>query len=136
MLYVPCSFNGEKALLRRKNACAVLFRVFIELSLDEFGRTNKITLTILQNMKPGEKPKMKDMTLLQKLNAVAKFMEQEGLCSKPELKEVRTAVSDPSAIFSTETLNAYVHNVNYAPKPDNLIIAWNNMQRFIEALWQ
>lgn len=35
-----------------------------------------------------------------------------------------------------ESLNAYVHNVSYNPKGQELKVAWDDFQAFIEELWK
>ncbi len=105
-----------------QNACAVMLRVFLELSLDEYSSVKTI-------------PFPKDPYLVQKLNKVADYLEKNGLMTKAELKPVRVACSSPNALFSTNTLNAYVHNPNLAPKAKELKETWDDMQKLFETIW-
>ncbi len=105
-----------------QNACAVMLRVFLELSLDEYSSVKTI-------------PFPKDPTLVQKLNKVADYLEKNGLMTKAELKPVRVACSNPNTLFSTHTLNAYVHNPNLAPKAKELKETWDDAQKLFETIW-
>ena len=107
---------------RFTNSGAVMLRVFLELSLDEYICTKKVTVP-------------REGRLAQKLSAVADHMERAGVLDRAALKPVRVAASSRDALFSTDTLHAYVHNKHFAPKPSELKITWDNMQPFMEALW-
>jgi hypothetical protein len=105
------------------NAVAVLLRVFLEASLDNFIEINKI------ESHSNDK-------LHQKITKVAKHMEDNGLLSNHELKPLRNAASVPNSLFSTNTLNAYVHNSIIQPKPTELNATWNEMEPFMKKLWE
>lgn len=104
------------------NACAVMLRVFLELSLEEYAKLKSIVFP-------------KDPTLAQKLQRVAEHIENNGLMTKTELKPVRVAYSSQDALFSTNTLHAYVHNKDFAPKSRDLKETWDTMQKFLETIW-
>lgn len=107
-----------------ENAAAILLRVFIEQSVDAFIDEYKL-------------PKVnKDNKLRVKIEAVAKYLEGNSLLNKYELKPIRTAASNPHSILSVDTFNAYVHNRHLAPIPNDLKTAWDNMQKFVETIWQ
>jgi hypothetical protein len=109
---------------RYTNACAVLLRVFIELSLDCFIEKLKV-------------PKVNiDSKLREKVVESATFLETNGFADKHICKGIRSAVSNRNDLLGVETLNAYVHNPRFAPTPDNLIISWDNVQAFIEKIWE
>ena len=105
-----------------ENACAVMLRVFLELSLDEYSTVKGILFP-------------KDPSLVQKLNKVADHLEKNGLMTKAELKPVRVACSNPNSLFSANTLNAYVHNPNLAPKAKELKETWDDVQMLFETIW-
>jgi hypothetical protein len=104
------------------NCAAVMLRVFLELSLDEYVRSKRISIR-------------GDLTLTKKLLAVADYVAKEGLLEKNKLKPVRVAASSRDALFSTDTLHAYVHNKDFAPKAGDLKTTWDNMQPFMETIW-
>lgn len=119
------------------NSCAVVFRVFVELSVDEYAQRHKISLKVFPKPKKGAQtpPKPKDMALREKLKTVSEEMAAKGICTKDELRGVRTLVSKQYHVLSIDTLNAYVHNKDYNPTDTDLKQTWDNIQVFIERLW-
>ena len=105
-----------------ENACAITFRVFLELSVEEFAATKNITFH-------------RNDSLAKKIREVANYVESNKLMPRDELKPVRVAYSTPDNLVSTNTLNAYVHNPNLAPKSDDLKITWDNFEKFFKAMW-
>lgn len=107
-----------------ENAVGVLFRVFIELSIDTYldkFPINKIT---------------PQTSLRQKVIDVSLHMEQNAVANKNELKGIRSAVNNQHDMLSMDTFNAYVHNRHLSPIAKNLITSWDNIQTFITKLWQ
>lgn len=107
-----------------ENAVGVLFRVFIELSIDAY-----LDKYPVQNITVDSK-------LKQKVIDVTLHMEQSGVSKKNELKGIRSAVNNQHDILSMDTFNAYVHNRHLSPIAKNLITSWDNIQIFITKLWQ
>jgi uncharacterized protein YjgD (DUF1641 family) len=120
--------NGIYTELRKldvhafENSVAVLFRVFLELSLDVYISKNAIST--------HENDKLRN-----KVEKVGKFMKQNNLLTDQQLKPVNKAVSDNHSLFSTNTLNAYVHNSTIQPKGTELNATWDEMSDFIRQLW-
>ncbi len=120
------------------NCGAVLFRVFLELSIDDFAGQKSIPLTV-----PVKKPSLpsvppvqpKEMTFREKLSTVADYLESNNLCTKAELLGVRTLVGNRYHVLSIDSLNAYVHNGNYNPVATELATTWDNVQVFVGKLW-
>jgi hypothetical protein len=106
------------------NAAAITFRVFIELSVDSFIDIKKIA---------GITNKTE---LYNKIRVVADNLEQNGHCTKAELKGIRTATTDPHNIMSVNTFNAYVHNKHFSPDANNLKLTWDNISPFIIKIWE
>lgn len=116
--------KSELHLKHHPAAISVLFRVFLELSLDEFLRKKSI------------KVKAKDTQILAaKLRAAEEFIEKNGIMTAVELKPVRQAISNRDALGSTETLNAYVHSAHLHPEGTTLATTWDNYEPFIRSLW-
>ncbi len=90
------------------NCGAAMLRVFIELSVDEYSA------------REGIKGYSIDKKLFQKLRIVADYMVQNSILDETKLKEVRVAHTNPNSLFSTHTLNAYLHNKDFSPKPSEL----------------
>lgn len=109
-----------------RNAVAVLFRVFLELSVDHF----------ITDKKPKGIDLSKQPALSKKLEVVSQYMEDNKLLTKNELKVIRTAASNKNSIFSADTFNSYIHNLNNIPVSNDLKISWDNIEKFIEKLWE
>lgn len=106
-----------------RNAVAILLRVFLEFSVEEYMTRRAVT-----GITSADK-------LSKKLQTVAQHMESNGIMNRKGLHAVRKAASDPNSLFSTTTLNAYVHNVNFYPSANELKTSWDNLEPFVERLW-
>jgi hypothetical protein len=116
--------------LRRKlllkdapNAIAVLFRVFFELSVDDYIRRNAHLI------------KLGGKTLEQKANGVLDDLETSGTVGKKEMLPVREALRDANKLTLVTNLNAFVHNPHMTPSANDLRAVWDKFQRLIEVLW-
>jgi hypothetical protein len=107
-----------------ENAVGVLFRVFIELSIDTY--LDKFPINKINH----------ETKLKQKVIDVSLHMEQNGIAKKNELKGIRSAVNNQHDMLSMDTFNAYVHNRHLSPVAKHLITSWDNIQVFITKLWQ
>jgi hypothetical protein len=105
-----------------ENSGAVMFRVFLELSLEEYARRNQI-------------PFDKNTGLSAMLQKVANYMKSNKLMTPNELKPIRVAYSSKDSLFSSDTLHAYVHNPDFAPKSQDLKITWDGFEKFFMAMW-
>jgi len=118
------------------NSCAVLLRVFVELTIDDYAQRHHISLKVAPKPRGITKAgPPRDMTLREKLKTVSSNLESKGICSKEELKGVRALISNRDHVLSVDTLNAYVHNKEYSPTPTDLKTTWDNLQVFIDRLW-
>lgn len=121
------------------NCCAVMFRVFVELSLDDFAQRHHIPLKAMPKPKSSRSGSTsvssKDMTLRQKLSTVADYLTANDLLTKAQLRGVRALLSNRDHVLSVDSLNAYVHNKDYSPTPADLKNKWDNLQVFIERIW-
>jgi len=106
------------------NAVGVLFRVFLELSADEFIAKNKIIL-----VPPKDK-------LVNKLTEIAQFMQTNNLMTKDLLKPVRVVANNPHHFGSTNTLNSWVHSAANSPTSNDLKRSWDNLEPFFIQLWK
>lgn len=105
-----------------KNAIAVVFRVFLELSVDDYVKKHKVPLPA----KPS---------LAQKMKAAAKHLYTAKKLTKNEKLAVDQAANTKLGIASTFTFNQYVHNKNVYPDQDGLRDAWDQLQPFFVVLW-
>ncbi len=109
------------------NAAAVLLRVFVEMSVDEYASQNTILLKDKKN---------KELTLRNKLLAVAKYMKDNSLRSKHQLQGIKALAQKEGHVLSVDSWNAYVHNQYYTPAPSDLISNWDSIQSFVEEIWK
>jgi|WetSurMetagenome_2_1015567.scaffolds.fasta_scaffold21540_4 hypothetical protein len=109
------------------NATAVLFRVFIELSIDN----------LISNKRSKIFQGIKKMTPLKdKLEKALQYFEDSNSLSEEELKPIKVLTQSPHSIVSIDTFNAYVHNRHINPISKDLKITWDNIQIFIEKIWE
>lgn len=108
------------------NSCAVMLRVFLELSADDYVEREKLL----------SDPQMKNTPLSKKLHLVAADLRSKGKISLL-LQEAIDDVADRSKVLATSavTFNAYVHNPYKHPQADDLRSAWDELQPFVEAIW-
>lgn len=112
---------------RFPNAAAVLFRVFLELTVDEGIKNMKIEIPIKKSRSPN---------LREKILGMATELEKRNIFSKAEAKAIRKAVNDTTVGADIDTLNQYVHSASLNPKPRDLTIAWDNVQVLFEKVWR
>ena len=108
------------------NACSVLLRVFIELSVDNYIIENSI-------MSDDER---KNQKLAKRLKDVAADLKSKNkIDSQLEIAAQKIADSKFILAASTITFNQYVHNQFVFPKATELRMAWDELQPFVEKLW-
>ena len=112
------------------NAVAVLFRVFLELSVDHYMEQNRIPL----KFKDGKSGKSFDKSLKAKVTEVVDHLSANG-GNKKDYASILRALSVEESPLHIDLLNAYVHNRFATPSTKDLVAAWNNAQRFFEGLW-
>ncbi|WP_165878121.1 hypothetical protein [Micromonospora sp. MW-13] len=108
------------------NACSVLLRVFVELSVDHH-------IARLSVLSAEER---KSAKLSKKLKDLASRLKSDGSID-PQLEKAVIKIADGGGLFSasTVTFNQYVHNQFAYPLPSELRIAWDELQPFMQALW-
>lgn len=106
------------------NAVAVLFRVFLELSVDEYIVTNKV-LSVNEHSKLN----VKISAVLDSLLARKKLNDQQAT-------PVRSLNQKKSFLVpSVDLLHAYVHNQHMFPSAGDLRTGWDNLQSYFSAIW-
>jgi hypothetical protein len=120
-------------LAKHKHAISVLFRVFLEMSVDEYLVTvAKSTLTFT-NPKGGH---VSDKKLAAKVKETVDHLVQNGAGVAKDFIGVTKGTTDPNHPFSIDTLHAYIHNRHFSPTDSQLATAWDNAQFFFEKIWQ
>lgn len=105
------------------NAVGVLFRVFLEISLDHYAKMNS----------HGFK---KTDTINQKISWVVKSLEGKKYDKKKfgNINKVGSATGTQSYL-SIENFHEYVHSGTTQPTSSELKGKWDNLQEFFEILW-
>ncbi len=104
------------------NAVGVLFRVFLETTLDYYAHKHGITFG----------PKFK---LSAKITKITNKLEREKVSTVKQLKNIRAVTSKGSSILSIDKFHEYVHSFKTQPVPVDLIYKWDNLQEFFEIIW-
>ena len=104
------------------NAVAVLFRVFVEFSVDLYIKKHHISLSKTQ--------------LCSKIKRVADFMQEGKILNEHQLKRIRCMAEEETknGVCSTNTFNAYVHNSDFQPFSSDLIKAFDDIFPFLQEL--
>ncbi|MBS1503890.1 MAG: hypothetical protein JST32_17605, partial [Bacteroidetes bacterium] len=106
------------------NAAGVLFRVFLEVSLDYYAS------------KVLGKNFGRDENINQKISAVTQFMETNTIATSRQLTAIRTVSSSQSKdILHIDRFHEYVHSATIHPDPASLKAKWDNLQDFFGILW-
>lgn len=105
------------------NAVGVLFRVFLEISLDYYAKMNS----------HGFK---KNDTINQKISWVVKSLEGKQYDKKKfnNINKVGSSTGQKSYL-SIENFHEYVHSTTTQPSSSELKSKWDNLQEFFEILW-
>lgn len=110
------------------NAIAVLLRVFLELSLDDFILKHKLMPHAAWE-KAG---------LDKKIRAVEEHMSTKNLMTRQQLQPVRRALQKGRHMLgaSLESLHAYVHNQHFVPDGEQLLASWDDLQPLFVTIWR
>jgi hypothetical protein len=105
------------------NAVGVLFRVFLEISLDQYAKMN-------------QKVFKKDDTISLKIPWVVKTLEDKGYDKKifNNINKVGSARKE-NTYLSIGNFHEYVHSTTTQPSSNELKAKWDNLQIFFETLW-
>jgi hypothetical protein len=115
-------------LSKHPHSIAVLLRVFLECSVDDYLTRNGMPL--ISNTPGGDR----DKALRQKVQETVDHIVNGG-ADKRDFKGITTALGNQTHPFSPDTLHAYIHNRFYSPTERDLTTAWDNGQPLFERIW-
>jgi hypothetical protein len=110
------------------NACSVLLRVFIELSVDHYLNTNNV-MTDHQ---------IRNTPLAKRLSTTADHLNKNGKISAKLKSAVDTVASRAKNTLggpTVVTFNQYVHNEYVFPRSNELYTTWDELEPFVVQLW-
>ena len=74
--------------------------------------------------------------LKSKIALVIKHLCDNKYLDDTKAKGIRDEVNAKQGAYCIDTLNSYVHNMDFNPIPENLMLAWDNLEPFVKALWK
>lgn len=125
------------------NAVSVLFRVFMECSVDCYIEKNKIPVKhdielagkILKTVDHLEN-KLADAYLQEQSIKKPTAEDIKRAKQKVKFKEIRkVATKDNNSVLSVSTFHDFVHDYKISPIPTDLKKYWDNLDSFFSALW-
>ena len=110
------------------NAVAVLFRVFLETSIDYFLEKEKlIDFSSEESINKGIPAKIK---------SICNHMESKNIATEEQLKNIkRVSAKQDKDILSIKHLHRYVHSFKESPEAGDLKTKWDNLEEFFKILW-
>lgn len=106
------------------NAVGVLFRVFLEISLERYAQINGHTFVDRANI-----PK--------KIDWVSEELIKAGVSPK-KLKEINqvSSATQKNSFLAVENFHQYVHSTNIMPSSSDLKNKWDLLEGFFRILWK
>ncbi len=112
------------------NSAAVLFRVFLDLSVDYYMDTHSLSKqTTNKNNQKNEKK------LSIKVGEVVDHLVEHQSCNRRDFKSIIRSLSVRSSPLSIDLFHDYIHNRFVTPKTRELIAAWDDGRPFFERIW-
>lgn len=112
------------------HAISVLFRVFLELSVDHYLTAAGIPLT--ETVKGGHQH---DKNLRTKVEETVSHLIAAGT-PKNTVESVKKGIDNSKSPLYIHTLHDYVHSSFHTPTKRELEVAWNNAQAFFKCIWR
>lgn len=104
------------------NAVGVLFRVFLEISIDFFLEKEGVTLA-------------NETKLAGKITKCCEVLESSNIANKKQLTNIRKVATDKNHILCIQNFHDYIHSYKTQPASSDLKLKWDNLQEFFQILW-
>lgn len=117
------------------NAVAITFRVFIEVTCDDYTSKHKKLGTPLFRFDNG-KALSEDDKLSTKLRSVVKHLEETGKLGKQEARAINNRANSKEIIGSIDHFNQFVHSSASAPLPSELKSIADEYRPMFESIWR
>lgn len=104
------------------NAVGVLFRVFLEISIDYFLEKEGINLPF-------------ETKLSGKITKCAEIMESKNITTKKQLTNIRKVATDKNHMLCIQNFHDYIHSYKTQPTSSDLKLKWDNLEEFFQLLW-
>jgi hypothetical protein len=104
------------------NAVGVLFRVFLEISIDYFLEKEGINLPI-------------ETKLSGKITKCCDILEANGIATKKQIVNIRKVATDKNHILCIQNFHDYIHSYKTQPSSGDLKLKWDNLEEFFQILW-
>lgn len=104
------------------NAVGVLFRVFLEISIDYFLEKEGVTLPF-------------ETKLSGKITKCCEILETNNIAVKKQLSNIRKVATDKNHILCIQNFHDYLHSYKTQPTSGDLKLKWDNLEEFFQILW-
>ncbi|MFE8102023.1 hypothetical protein RBA71_11045 [Brenneria goodwinii] len=119
---------------RVPNATAITFRVFLEVSCDDYRRRMAHAGSGVYRH-DNSKPLTEEDKLAIKIVSVAKHLESAGLITKSESKAIGRRAAGTQTVGSVDHLNQFVHSTASSPLPSELKDVAEEYLPMLKAIW-
>lgn len=119
------------------NATAITFRVFLELTCDEFQKRlskDNISLTREDNDQPLKLDGKVNLSV--KIRAVSKYLVNSGAITKNAGKTISKRAGSENTIGSVDHFNQFVHDSSSSPIPSEIKEIADEYRPLLEAVWK
>lgn len=117
------------------NATAIAFRVFIEVTCDEYTLNQQRAQTPVVRV-DNKKPVTENDSLETKVKAVVQHLESIKLLNKDQAKAIAKRASTHDQIGSVDHFNQFIHSASTPPIPSELKDIADEYRPMLEAIWR
>ena len=108
------------------NISAIMLRVFVEWSIDDYLDKNNLEEKLTNAQRRN---------LHKRVIFLLNHMEKKGILQKNEIKPIKVEANNVDSLIAMNTLNAYVHNTKFLPKPSELLKTWDRLEPLMFQIW-